>query len=170
MLLALGALHAPAFSNSVPLIVQEEKVRAAVAVGIIRYTQWQTPLDETLELCLLGRSDSFAYIRALDNKTIAHGKPLQVIELSSSDFSASVRCDVVIFGEPTGAVPPLQLPESSLLICDGCKKLAERAAVVLTKDNHKIRFDVYLSRAKAQRVTFRAAMLELAATVEGLDE
>lgn len=148
----------------------EDQVRAAVVVGIVRYTIWNEDVGDALNFCLVGESPSFPFIRALNNQKRFLGIPLKIIDIKGDDQAALSSCEVVVLGTTENSSPKLDNVSSCLTICDRCNKSEEDSAVVIQKVDNRIRFNVSLKKAKALGIAFKSAMLELAAKVEGVDD
>lgn len=146
----------------------EDHLRAAMVVGIIRYTSWGDGLGDTLNVCLMGGNQSFTYIEALENSDAISSKKFKVNRVGRQDHRHLDSCHVLVIGDNApDDFKSTVITQPCLLICDGCGKAKNQVSVSLRKDNNRIRFDVNLNVAKKNKVTFRASMLELAATVEG---
>ncbi len=76
----------------------------------------------------------------------------------------------MVVGENAANLALLDELSSCLTICDRCDGGSDRSAVVIRKVDNRIRFNVSLQKAKDMGVTFKSAMLELAAHVEGFNE
>ncbi len=151
-------------------IVDEPSLRAATLIGVLRYTQWEDGLRAKMKLCLLGKAESFSYVEAMDGSAIFPETTLDVVRVAGVDHAALDDCQVLLFGSGASlTLPYKKLTQPCLLICNRCGDMREHVAVVLRKENDRIVFDVNLHHAKANGVSFRAAMLELAATLEGHD-
>ncbi len=149
----------------------EYRLRSAMVVGILRYTSWEINFGKILNICLLGSSDSFAHIEALQNSRIVPQKVIKVSRILGEKPRLSNQCQVLLIGaRPSIDLHAVNINQPCLLICDGCLEEKPKASVVLLKENNRIRFDVHLGNAKSHRVNFSASMLELAANVEGLYE
>ncbi|MFL0801246.1 MAG: YfiR family protein [Agarilytica sp.] len=150
---------------------EEDRLRAAMVVGILRYTSWNEDFGETLNICLLGENDSFEHLEALQDSRIVPYKVINVSRVGDEADSQTSECQVLVAGNPTSMeIRDSDFSQPCLLICDKCVSDKIDASVVLRKVNNRIRFDVDLSKAKTNGVKFRASMLELAATVEGANE
>ncbi len=150
---------------------REDKIRAATVVGIIRYTRWREAVGDELNICLAGEAASFPHLQVLDKSRAAHNKKLNIMVATQDDHPQVGTCHVVVIGPKSPIdINNSAIRKSCLVICDQCSRERGEASVILRKDKNRIRFDVYLDRAARQGVSFRAAMLELAARVEGLGE
>ncbi|MFL0805210.1 MAG: YfiR family protein [Agarilytica sp.] len=149
----------------------EDHIRAAMVIGILRYTSWETDFGETLNICLVGSNDSFTHLEALQDSRVVPSKVINVSRIANRKTASNSECQVLV----VGAQAPMEVRDSDfsqpcLLICDDCSDKKTDASVVLRKVKNRIRFDVDLDKAKTNRVKFRASMLELAAKVEGSNE
>ncbi len=172
-LLACIPVLAEYSSSRSNLETDEYRLRSAMIVGILRYTNWENDFGETLNICLLGSSESFVYIEALQNSRVVPSKVINVSRLVGGESNLSKQCQVLLIGvHPLSSIKlqTASIRQPCLLICDSCLEEKPKVSVILRKENNRIRFDVNLRNAKSHRVKFRASMLELAANVEGLYE
>lgn len=171
LLLAFSVLAVPsAWANPPVSKANEDQVRAAVVVGIVRYTIWNHDLGGALRFCLVGESPSFPFIRALHNQKRFLGIPLKIVNLAADDNEGLGSCEVVVVGQNAKNIASLGSVTSCLTICDRCDDGADQSAVVIRKVDNRIRFSVSLQKAKNAGIAFKSAMLELAAHVEGYSE
>lgn len=150
---------------------EEEKLRAAMLLGIVRYTRWQQENNEVIDICLSGSAGSFRHLEALNGTRLVHNRELNVTRVNAKNPPGVKNCQVIIMGPMSPLeMGSTELRESCLVICDECEAQIQDAAVVLLRMQNRIRFNVYLNRARAQGVNFSAKMLELAARVEGIND
>lgn len=186
----IGVLSAPAFADDGPAVravpvsvaptksgskrpkeASEYQLRAAMVVGIVRYTNWQKDFGDTLNICLIGESKSFEHIRVLENNNkLVKMKTVRVSHISKPTKAKIAGCQVLVAGSnaPRELIS-LQSDSPSFLICDQCNGLSKNASVTLHKVQDRIRFDVHLGNAKESGVQFSSSMLSIAHRVEGMD-
>ncbi len=146
----------------------EGHLRAAMVIGIMRYTHWVGGFGETLNVCLMGGNESFQYIEALENSYSVSSTKLKVNRVKRNGGWHLDDCQVLVIGSdaPEG-FKNTSITQPCLLICDDCGTAKNQVSVSLRKEKNRIRFDVNLDVAKQNKIKFRASMLELAASVEG---
>ncbi len=150
--------------------VSEPELRAATVIGVIRYTQWEEGIKDQVKLCLVGEAESFQHIEALHGTAIFPKTTLHVEKISVANQAKLNSCQVVVLGRISSAkIDARHMTQPCLIICNRCDGSLKHDSVTLRKKDGRIIFDVNLRRAKASRVSFRAAMLEIAARVEGYD-
>ncbi len=157
--------------NSRPKEANEDQLRAAMVIGVVRYTSWEKDFGDTLNICLVGESKSFQYISVLENSTnVVKKKTVRVSRIKSPTRTNVDACQVLVAGANVSSVlKRIQGDTPQFLICDQCNGLSKKASVILHKVDDRIRFDVHLNNAKDSGVHFRSSMLDIAHRVEGLD-
>lgn len=149
---------------------KEDDVRAAIIMAILRYTTWEADI-EVFNICLLGNNPRFSRLERIDDGIKIHDKSIRVSRLTYAKYAKNKNpeCQVIIVGENNSLdVGSLVKNSSCVVICDDCEKEHEHSAIVVRKENDRIRFDVDLNNANTQKVKFSAKMLELAANIKGL--
>ena len=153
--------------------IEESQLRAAIIVGILRYTRWVDPVGDNINVCALGESDSTAYLKRVSSRPIIHGKAINVIDIPAPvDGKADQSlCQVLLVGEEVSVSnAQIEMFKESLVICNGCELAPELSTIRIKKSNDRIVFEVNLDVAKKNGLVFRSALLELAAQVEGAYE
>lgn len=149
----------------------EGAVRAAVVLGVIRYTRWNVDPGERLNLCMLGESQTVDYLRTSDETLPSQGKTLRVVNIANKQHAHRELCSVLVVGKrPPVALQDIKTTPSHLLVCDGCNKSITDASVLIKKLEDRITFDVDLGQARQDEVSFSAKMLELAVEVENVND
>jgi hypothetical protein len=165
----LTASLAPTPGNATDRHTDEASLRAAVVLGILRYTGWSQAVDRQpdISLCTMGEPESAHPLKQAVKKVQVKGKSATVNDLSADQQNAANPCHVVIYGpdaRPTGSEDFLK---TALTICDGCKSAHHEAAITLVRRQNRIGFEVDLKQANSSGITFSSSLLELAAKVEG---
>lgn len=150
----------------------EGKLRAAVIVGIMRFTSWpnqpQINDAESLDLCLIGRPTSQEFLLPISGERKVAGKALSVREVPQAKIH---QCRVLVIGSGVSRGDTEQLLRladglSMLTVCDGCRNdFADGPIIYLTLRKQKVNFAVNLVRAKQTGVLLDAQLLELASEV-----
>lgn len=148
----------------------EERLRAAIVVGILRYTTWvdEVANDPELLICSVGQTASAKGLKTAGNQVTVHDRRLRVMTLRGDEDLGS--CSVVIYGETSST--PLTNEVSTnyvnqLSICDGCNTDRYPSIVKLTRQSGRIGLEVNLTEAKKSGLKFSSDMLELATIVGG---
>ena len=146
----------------------EPKLRAAIVLGIIRYSNWpdDTKMAGQLNVCSLGSPPSEQILTQVSGQHRYHD--LSIITHAIKDPSSSpFTCHALILGAQLDA-STLQHwfathdRHGLLTICDGCVLNTNPAMVTLVRRDNRIAFHVNLTQAKSADITFRSALLELA--------
>ncbi len=163
-----GVFVPPAFA----VTATEAKLRAAIIVGIMRFTSWpniEKYNDATsLNVCLVGKPTSQDYLLPVNGERKIAGKGLSVQSVPASEISS---CHVVVLGEGVASADLDSLLAQAdagamLSVCDGCRKeLSSKPIIHLTLRKQKVNFGVNLARAKQTGVLLDAQLLELASEV-----
>lgn len=155
-------LHFPASNVEARGKRNEAMVRAAVVLGILRFTYWSEsnqPKD-TIMMCELGKSRVADAFRGL-GKIPKIGK-LAVKVNSIKKEEMINQCHALIVGE--NALSADIKDKHVLVICDNCDKAYQReSAIALRLKNNVIRFDINLDKLDDQDISLSASVLELAA-------
>lgn len=164
----LGSLLPGAYA----VTATEGKLRAAVIVGIMRFTSWpNSPVITSasqLNVCLVGEPTSQEFLMPISGQRKVAGKDLVVKEVANLDIS---QCQVLVLGESLSRKSLKKLlkkadTDAMLSVCDGCSAdLAEEPIINLTLRQQKVKFKVNLIRAKETGVSLDAQLLELALAV-----
>lgn len=147
--------------------VAEGQLRAAIIVGILRYTQWGAPLDSatSIQVCSFGDGDVMPYLQGIANRPVVHGKKITTTDIERTDIDPG-ECHVLLMSKNSDVSERtiLDHPEA-LLICDRCESQDWKPVIEIKKHKNKIVFEVDLTYAKPRKISFRSALLELAASV-----
>lgn len=146
---------------------QEDKLRAAVIGGILRYTQWQD--SDPKMLCSLGTPSSEGILFKSAHRVRANKQAISILKVKSPEQIKS--CQIIVIGKVADILAPaLQAQLNSgdtLSICDGCKENLWATSITLIRHKNNIRFDVDLTNTGKDAITFSASLLELALNIKG---
>lgn len=161
-LAALAGLALPALAQ-----IDERQVKAAYVYNFIQFTQWPHALEEPLVLCVLGRSDIDAELRALHGRVVLNGLRVQVRHQSpSDDFSP---CQVLYLDDSQRSQwfdVQRRLRGMTVLTVTDADGLADRGAMIeIGRREQRLTFEVNLPAARAAGLMFSARMLKLASYV-----
>ena len=153
-----------------PITAQEPQLRAAVILGIIRFTSWphQNDSKKNLNVCTLGEPLSKSELLPISNLHKVANRTL-IVSVLNGVKNIDV-CDVLIFG------PNLKIVDFSrrlqqtvalpiITICDGCNTLDTQTTIKLIQRSNRIGFEVNLVNANKQKVIFSSSLLEIASEV-----
>lgn len=169
--LLLGWINPHLLASESGPIADEDKLRAAIVLGIVRFTSWPEDVQKhkNLYLCTLGKPLSSKILVNVSGQHKYRNQPIIATVLEKKIFDAS-DCNVLVLGN--GIKPKtLQkiLPGSDahavLTICDGCKK-GIGSMVHLMRTDNRIGFKVNLELASEAGLNFRSALLEIASEVK----
>jgi len=161
--LMLAAWPAPC---SWALQAGESELRAAVVVGILRFTRWPEGSGRAHTVCLLGDPISAEDLLRVDGKSLPGGISLRVHRIGGDDPGVA-HCDVVVLGpnSPLGQVADTLHTNRVLTICDGCRIEGTHVMVRLLRHRDRIGFEVDVGEARRRQLQFSANLLDLALKV-----
>jgi len=148
----------------------EAELRAAVIVGILRFTSWDKTTkkeEEDLTVCLVGSPKSELELEKLHKKHQVNGRTLVIQHLKITSPKKEL-CEVIIFGgEVSRQVASSMQGKLEKLpvvtICDNChQSIASKTLINLILIKQRIRFEADWVTARAKGVFFDASLLELA--------
>lgn len=153
-------------------VTDEARLRAAVIVGIMRFTRWSEGHvnlgGDNVNVCLVGHPISGSGLLPISGLQNVAGRQLRVERRTS--FSVE-DCHVIVIGDRLsnrrfGALMDHADFHSLLSVCDGCRReVSEEAIIALTLREQKVHFSVNLAKAKRIGVLLDAQLLELAEEV-----
>lgn len=160
----------------VTLIAQEPQLRAAVILGVVRFTSWpEGAPGDTLTFCMVGKPISEPVLKRVAATRTLLNKPISV-RLYKSDVArlqspAIQACNIAVVGsgslQESLAKVLQKIPDKPILIiCDGCTQLQDYSSIVLKQEEGKIRFSADLVNAGKRKLTFSSSLLELASEVK----
>lgn len=183
VVLFLPPLQANLYAAHTKANPSEKKLRAAVIVGILRFTSWSPPASDPkivpvptpepnaplpldIQICLAGNPLASSHLTPLDGKHRIKGRHVKVRLVS---LASEIRgCQVLVLGEDikrqtSKAMLKYANKNAMISLCDGCsKRSASDAIVSLVLRKHRINFEVDWVKAKANGILFDASLLELA--------
>jgi len=162
-----------ATSAAEPLVTAEEpKLRAAIVLGILRFTNWpaDAPITNTFHLCTTGNPSSEAALDKISSQRQFQNLPIVTHKLKRDSSSFSM-CNALVMGVNVNGklLEKLSDSESSygvLTICDNCKAHNKTTMVQLVRVGNRIGFKIDLGLAETKGMQFRSALLELATEVK----
>ena len=153
-----------------PMSAQEPQLRAAVILGIIRFTSWphQENSKKTLNICTLGEPISKPALLPISNLHKVANRTV-IVSALGGDRTLDA-CDALIYG------PNLKIVDFSrnlqhtvslpiITICDGCKALDTETTIKLIHRSNRIGFEVNLVNANKQKIIISSSLLEVASEV-----
>lgn len=144
--------------------VDEVSLKAAVVMGILRFTQWPALAEDSpLTLCASSHSQVAQKLLSSDNALHVRQRPLQVQLLDNLNLP---DCHIILFSKQDHHPVLKGRASQSLTICDQCSE-PDLAAIKLLRRRNKIGFDINLVQSSQNGVEFSSALLELANKVEG---
>jgi hypothetical protein len=159
--------------------VLESDLRAAVIVGILRFTVWTRKNSELatgneLTICAFGDAPSAIGLKKVSGPIIIQDQILRFRRPTNE--KDLLLCPVVVWGDgnkPLGAtnISLAELRElgmEALVICDNCNNNMVGAAICLIREGDRIQFDINIEQARLAGVRFSSDLLTLARKVEGI--
>jgi len=162
LLLSFPALHAKDFT------AMEGQLRAAVTVGVLRFTSWQDPAQNAIELCLIGKPISEPFLLPVDGEANIGRKVLTVRRAKPAKWQG---CHALVMGGQLSDVHSkaalvYAAAQHVLTVCDGCSStVAPDTMIQLRLEKKRVRFEVNLGKANDAAVRLDASLLELATDV-----
>ena len=173
-LFGVAALACVAFTpvlQAKDFTAMEGQLRAAVTVGVLRFTSWQNLSKAgAIDLCLLGKPISEPFLLPVDGEAHIGHKTLNVRKAKASS-RAWQGCHALVMGErlsaaQSSAALAYAADAHVLTVCDGCaKEVASGVMIKLRLEEKRVRFEVNLAKANAAKVHLDASLLELATKV-----
>ncbi len=147
--------------------VDESRLKAATIIGILRYTEWDPPLGNTIKICVASESNVVKRLRDIVSKPIVHGKSIEIESIEKLNMFPN-DCNVILStSSKDGERQFIESAQNCLVICDDCGVVGKFTSILIEKRNNKIIFEVNLDQAKKHQLKFRSALLELAIKVRG---
>ena len=159
-------------ANENSVTVEEPKLRAAIVLGIIRFSRWpdEKSINQTFEICVAGNPLSENTLINLSQKKKI--KKLPIVVRSIDDLSTEIlKCKVLVVGPE---LPPfiINIPvdtepyQGVLTICDDCGEYKDKLMINLVRIQKRIGFEVNLDLALKNGMKLKSALLELAIGVK----
>lgn len=160
------AAHAEAVATA-----DEPKLRAAIVLGIIRYSHWPNDVDisGSLHVCSIGAPQSERILIQVSGQHKYHDVSIMITPYKNLQNSGN-SCHALILGPDLNSKTLKDVLQSYnqhglLTICDGCVINGNTAMVSLVRREKRIAFDVNLIQADQAGISFSSALLELALSV-----
>ena len=160
------------FAQSVGITAREPQLRAAVILGIVRFTSWppnHNPGKNRLVVCTIGEPVAEpALLLISETRKVAE---YTIIVRSMDDNGEKIGdCNVVVLGsnlDRAAYTKILQRVASLpiLTICDNCFHDGYSTMVSLVRRDDRIGFQIDITKAKSQGIVFSSSLLELALEV-----
>jgi len=169
--LLLFSLSQASVASEPNITAEEPKLRAAIVLGILRFTNWpeDAPLTNSLNLCTVGSPSSSAALAEISSKQQFQNLPIVIHKLNSnsSDFS---KCNALVMGANVNSELLKNLSDSEvshgvLTVCDYCKTSNKNAMVYLVRVENRIAFKIDLRQSSKNGMKFSSSLLELATEV-----
>ncbi len=151
-----------------PISNQEEKLKVGFIYNFIKLTLPVKPIEDSYHLCMVGNSSLNENLEYL-NKQVAHGKQIEVINVSPNSNSLKY-CDSLFIGKIAKKRQLLTIIDHAisqkvLTISDSKHYLSQGVIINLKQLGGRIRFDVNLTVAQQSQLTLNANLLRLAHNV-----
>ena len=153
-----------------PITAKEHQLRAAVILGIIRFTSWPVSDNKQLVVCTVGQPISESVLLPLSGNSEITGRELIVRKLDNNKVKVET-CHVTIYGKGVTTEQysnrfhtTVTLPV--LTICDDCDYSNSGIVVKLLAHKNRIGFKIDLREIKTKGLLFSSSLLELALEVK----
>ena len=158
-------------SHAASVTAEESKLRAAIVLGILRFTTWpdQAQIASEINLCTYGTPLAEPALNQVSGVRMLNNTPVKVVTVH--DMSASITgCDALVLGKNAALDAVSKARESGALhgvltICDDCKGEDLISMVKLIRVDKRIGFEIDMRRARESDMYFSSALLELAVEV-----
>lgn len=134
--------------------VDESRLKAAFVYNIVAFASWSGG-GRDLQLCTATGGALDGEIARLAGRQVGQRR-------IAVRRGAAPGCDVLV---RAGAVPDAPVPDSALVICDGCALPDGGSAVSLLREDNRIRFEIDAGVAAGAGVGFSSQLLRLARRV-----
>ena len=146
--------------------VSEPDLRAAVILGILKYTDFpeHKPVASVINLCVLGNPASKKSLQKFSAEYKVNSRDIFIL---TSEKNLK-ECDAAVIGSELNknSMKELSKNTKSLIVCDDCTAGQEKAsAVVLFRDGQRIRFIIDLHNSLEKEIKLSSSLLELAMEV-----
>jgi hypothetical protein len=151
---------------------QEPQLRAAVILGVLRFTSWShhDGSEKYLDVCTVGDPVAAPTLLLVSKLHKVVNKTLLVRNLDGKKNIKIDSCDVLVFGAGSRKVSlSLGMQHTAahpvLTICDGCKLPDAATTIKLIQIGNRIGFEVNLENANIHGINLSSSLLELASEV-----
>ena len=149
----------------------EPKLRAAIVLGIIRYSRWpdDVVMSDQLNLCSIGAPRSEQVLTHISGQHKYHDLSIMIYPVPNQQLKLE-KCNVLVIGPSLKSKVAQQILDKKtvhglLTICDGCELNSSTAMVTLVRRDKRIAFHVDLAQSNSAGLSFSSALLELALKV-----
>ena len=167
----LGEPH-HARAGEVTVTADETKLRAAIVLGILRFSSWPNDVSmaSAFNLCTLGAPTSESTLIKVSGQRDYKDKPISTIVLHSKSPDIS-KCNAIVIGPHAKKyVLSKFIGRKSafgiLTICDNCQPDLSSVMVYMLRKKNRVGFEIDLIQAKKNGMTFSSSLLELAIDVK----
>lgn len=170
VLLLVGSQHVTT-AKEANTTAEEPKLRAAIVLGILRFTSW--PADVQMKpgftLCTVGNPMSEKYLLRVSGQ-----HQYQDLSIDSHVVTEQLEdiadCNVLVIGKAADRKLLNQFFEQYdthglLTICDNCQK-NDHTMVKLIRNENRVGFEIDLAESKESGLSFSSLLLELAIEVK----
>ncbi|VAW91820.1 hypothetical protein MNBD_GAMMA21-2802 [hydrothermal vent metagenome] len=158
-------------ANDVTVTADETKLRAAIVLGILRFSSWPNDvrMASAFNLCTLGNPTSESTLVKISGQREYKDKPISTIVLNANAPDIS-KCNAIVIGPHIKKTVLSRFLGSKsafgiLTICDNCKPDLTSVMVYMLRKKNRVGFEVDLIQAKKNGMTFSSSLLELAIEV-----
>ena len=146
---------------------KESELRAAIILGIVRFTRWpeSAEVKNSLNLCLAGKPRSAEILGSISGKHRYKEIPINIHHIDNA-VKRQVQCHAIVTGS-SGANTLPSAKHGILTICDGCNATLNNPMVSLIRKNNRIGFEINLDVSKSAGISFSSSLLELASNIRG---
>jgi len=162
---------APVSAHDTKVTAEETKLRAAIVLGILRFSSWPNDVNmaSAFNLCTLGQPISSDTLIKISGQRVHQGKPILtiILKVNAPDIS---NCNAIVIGAEVSRRVLSKLLSSKkafgiLTICDNCQTEHTRAMVFMLRKKNRVGFEIDLIQAQKNGMTFSSSLLELAIDV-----
>ena len=164
----LGRVHAA----EVTVTTDESKLRAAIVLGILRFSSWPNDvrMASAFNLCTLGEPASKQTLIKISGQRKYQQRPITTFVLNNKSPDVS-KCNAIVIGPDLETKYLIELLNSKtafgiLTICDSCRPDNKNAMVYMIRKQNRVGFEVDLVQAKKNGMSFSSSLLELAIEVK----
>lgn len=147
----------------------EESLRAAMIIGILRYTTLPIPEKmQLIQVCSIGKPIAETKLNQVISGLRINGRNLK-LNIIKSNKQNIAYCHVVIQGPAYQPDNKFKIPKkvNQLTVCDGCKGGMGYSIIELVNLDNRIGFKVNLHFAQQNKIKFSSSLLELASELKG---
>lgn len=151
--------------------VDEETLRAAVIIGILRFTDWpeDASISNEINICFLKEGPTSRAMNAVSGRELVQRK-LIYSKIVEAKRNFADECNVLVLENTRDNKTITSLSDQAhqnniLTICNECAH-NNIVLVNLIRKGNRIAFEINLAQARETGIFFSSALLELAAKVK----